>query len=94
LLILQSGTVSLCAVVARKLRVVFKGAIYHVTIRGTERRRLFDDDTDGAAVSHQIQRLRQRMTEDAELRGVERLSSKLERYEKSARSGRMLNIKY
>jgi hypothetical protein len=69
LLILQSGTVSLCAVVARKLRVVFKGAIYHVTIRGTELRRLFADDTDGAAVSHQIQRLRQRMTEDAELRG-------------------------
>jgi len=49
--------------------VVFKGAIYHVTIRGIERRRLFADDTDGAAVSHQVRRLRQRMTEDAELRG-------------------------
>jgi len=40
--------------------VLFKGAIYHVTTRGIERRRLFDDDPDGAAVSHQIQRLRQR----------------------------------
>jgi len=31
---------------ARKLRVEFSGAIYHVTIRGVERRRLFDDDGD------------------------------------------------
>jgi hypothetical protein len=63
---------------ARKLRVLFKGAIYHVTTRGIERRRLFDDDPDGAAVSHQIQRLRQRMAEDADVKGVEQLSSKLE----------------
>jgi len=40
--------------------MLFKGALYYVTIRGIERRRLFDDDTDEAAVSHQIQRLRQR----------------------------------
>jgi|GEM_PF-3045520 len=45
---------------ARKLRMLFKGAIYHVTTGGIERRRLFDDDTDEAAVSQQIQRLRQR----------------------------------
>ncbi len=31
---------------ARKLRVQFAGAIYHVTIRGVERRRIFDDDAD------------------------------------------------
>jgi hypothetical protein len=80
--------------VARKLRVLFKGAIYHVTTRGIERRRLFDDDTDGAAVLQQIQRLRQRMVEDAELRRrVEQLSSKLERREKSAQRGKMSNIK-
>ncbi len=31
---------------ARKLRVQFEGAIYHVTIRGVERRRLYDDADD------------------------------------------------
>ncbi len=31
---------------ARKLRIQFEGAIYHVTIRGVERRRIFDDDAD------------------------------------------------
>jgi REP element-mobilizing transposase RayT len=31
---------------ARKLRVEYEGAIYHVVIRGVERRRLFDDDAD------------------------------------------------
>ncbi len=31
---------------ARKLRVQFEGAIYHVTIRGVDRRRIFDDDAD------------------------------------------------
>ncbi|MDD4735724.1 MAG: transposase [Kiritimatiellae bacterium] len=31
---------------ARKLRIHFEGAIYHVTLRGVERRRLFDDDAD------------------------------------------------
>jgi len=31
---------------ARKLRVQYEGAIYHVTIRGVERRRIFDDDAD------------------------------------------------
>ena len=34
------------AVMARKLRVQFEGAIYHVTLRGVERRRIFDDDAD------------------------------------------------
>jgi len=28
------------------LRVQFEGAIYHVTIRGVERRRIFDQDAD------------------------------------------------
>jgi len=31
---------------ARKLRVQFEGAIYHVTIRGVERRTLFNDNND------------------------------------------------
>ena len=31
---------------SRKLRLAFEGAIYHVTLRGVERRRLFDDDRD------------------------------------------------
>lgn len=31
---------------ARKLRVQFEGAIYHVTIRGVEQRRIFDDRAD------------------------------------------------
>jgi putative transposase len=31
---------------ARKLRVQYKGAIYHVTIRGVERRAIFDDEDD------------------------------------------------
>ena len=31
---------------ARKLRVQFEGAIYHVTIRGVERRTIFDDQAD------------------------------------------------
>ena len=31
---------------ARKLRVQYEGAIYHVTIRGVEWRRLFDDAED------------------------------------------------
>jgi hypothetical protein len=31
---------------ARKLRVEFKGAIYHVTLHGAERRRLFDEERD------------------------------------------------
>ena len=31
---------------ARKLRVEFEGAIYHVTMRGVERRRIFWDDAD------------------------------------------------
>ncbi len=34
------------AAMARKLRVLFEGAIYHVTVRGMERRRLFRDDAD------------------------------------------------
>lgn len=31
---------------ARKLRVEYEGAIYHVVIRGVDRRRLFDDEAD------------------------------------------------
>jgi len=31
---------------ARKLRIHFEGAIYHVTIRGVERRIIFHDDAD------------------------------------------------
>lgn len=31
---------------ARKLRVQYEGAISHVTVRGVERRRIFDDDAD------------------------------------------------
>lgn len=36
---------SRCAI-ARKLRVQYEGAISHVTVRGVERRRIFDDDAD------------------------------------------------
>jgi putative transposase len=39
---------------ARKLRVQFQGAIYHVTARGVERRIIFDDDRDR---EHFVQRL-------------------------------------
>ena len=31
---------------ARKLRLEYEGAIYHVTMRGVDRRRLFEDDED------------------------------------------------
>ena len=31
---------------ARKLRVVYEGATYHVTLRGVERRQIFGDDAD------------------------------------------------
>src|SRR3954452_14733921 len=31
---------------ARALRIQFEGAIYHVTVRGNERRRIFYDDRD------------------------------------------------
>jgi len=31
---------------ARRLRIQFPGAIYHVTARGVERRRIFVDDVD------------------------------------------------
>ncbi|MEI8140226.1 MAG: hypothetical protein WCI03_10205 [bacterium] len=30
----------------RKLRVEYEGAIYHVVIRGVERRKVFSDDAD------------------------------------------------
>ncbi|MFO7535147.1 MAG: transposase, partial [Kiritimatiellia bacterium] len=33
---------------ARKLRVQFEGAIYHVRLRGVDRRKLFDDDDERA----------------------------------------------
>ena len=33
-------------IMARKLRVQYESAIYHVTIRGVERRVIFDDDKD------------------------------------------------
>ena len=39
---------------ARKLRLQFDGAIYHVTVRGVERRRLFDDDRDRARFGKRI----------------------------------------
>ena len=48
---------------ARKLRVQFEGAIYHVTIRGVERRRIFDDDSDR-------ERFLARMADDVETSGV------------------------
>ena len=40
---------------ARLLRVQYEGAIYHVTIRGNERRDIFDDDADR---SRFVERLR------------------------------------
>jgi len=48
---------------ARKLRIYFEGAIYHVTIRGVERRRIFDDADDR-------QRFLKRLGEAGEENGV------------------------
>ncbi len=48
---------------ARRLRIQFKGAIYHVTVRGVDRRRLFDDDADR-------QRFLLRLGESADEQGV------------------------
>ena len=31
---------------ARPLRVIYEGAVYHVTIRGNERKSIFRDDDD------------------------------------------------
>src|ERR1035437_840283 len=41
---------------ARKLRVQFEGAIYHVTLRGVERRDLFADDWDRKRFLEQLSR--------------------------------------
>jgi putative transposase len=51
------------AVMARKLRIQFEGAIYHVTIRGVDRRPIFGDDADRG-------RFVQRMGEAVEEYGV------------------------
>ena len=40
---------------ARKLRIHFEGAIYHVTIRGVGRRELFDDEADRERFLEQLQ---------------------------------------
>ena len=48
---------------ARKLRVQFEGAIYHVTLRGVERRDLFADDWD-------LKRFLAQMSRGVELDGV------------------------
>jgi len=48
---------------ARKLRVQYKGAIYHVTIRGVERRTIFDDADD-------LERFLERLGEAVEASGV------------------------
>jgi REP element-mobilizing transposase RayT len=31
---------------ARPLRIIYEGAVYHVTLRGNERRAIFRDDRD------------------------------------------------
>jgi len=41
---------------ARKLRVQFEGAIYHVTMRGVERRDLFGDERDRERFLEQLAR--------------------------------------
>lgn len=48
---------------ARKLRVLFPGAIYHVTFRGNGRASIFDDEADCI-------RLTERIPENAEDFGV------------------------
>lgn len=45
---------------ARKLRLQYEGAIYHITVRGNGRRRIFSDDNDR-------ERLLWRLSESAEL---------------------------
>jgi len=48
---------------ARKLRIQYEGAIYHVTFRGDARREIFVDDRDR-------ERLTERLGESAEDFGV------------------------
>ncbi len=42
---------------ARKLRIQYPGAIYHVTIRGIERRAIFQDDTDRHELIERLERV-------------------------------------
>jgi REP element-mobilizing transposase RayT len=48
---------------ARKLRILFEGAIYHVTLRGVERRALFTADRER-------ERFLQRLAEGIETHAV------------------------
>ena len=45
---------------ARKPRVEFDGAFYHVIVRGNQRQRTFQDDRDRAAYLQRIEHYRQR----------------------------------
>jgi REP element-mobilizing transposase RayT len=45
---------------ARKPRVEFEGAFYHVIVRGNQRQRIFGDDQDRTAYLERIEHYRQR----------------------------------
>ena len=45
---------------ARKPRVEFDGALYHVIVRGNQRQRTFQDDRDRIAYLERIEHYRQR----------------------------------
>jgi len=45
---------------ARKPRVEFDGAFYHVIVRGNQRQRTFQDDQDRVAYLNRIEHYRQR----------------------------------
>ena len=45
---------------ARKPRVEFDGAVYHVIVRGNQRQRTFHDDRDRIAYLERIEHYRQR----------------------------------
>jgi len=65
----------------RRLRVLFKGKIYRVTIRGIKLRRWFG--SVGSVVSQQIQRLPQHKAEVEDLKEWKRRQRrKLKRFEK------------
>ena len=45
---------------ARPLRIEYDGALYHVTSRGNERKRIFQDDTDRELFLNTLSRVNER----------------------------------
>ena len=57
---LQVGASSIFGAMARKPRVAFEGALYHVIVRGNQRQRTFRDDRDRLRYLERIEHYRQR----------------------------------